>query len=133
MRKLTVQLTVLILLACLVGCGSGQTLRVASIQLGRSLNPDNTVASFTTRFAPADTVYVSVATTGVGSGTISVRWKYVDRVIDEPKKEVSVRIPAATEFHLQSPAGFPPGDYTAEVFLNGQSAGTRAFRVETQR
>lgn len=131
MRKLNVRLPVVILLAWLVGCGSGQTLRVASIQLGRSLNPDNTVASFTTRFAPSDTVYVSVATTGIGSGTISVRWKYVDRVIDEPKKEVSFTVPAATEFHLQSPAGFPPGDYSAEIFLNGQSAGTRPFRVET--
>ena len=25
----------------------------------------------------------------------------------------------------------PPGDYTVEIFLNGQSAGTRPFRVET--
>ena len=131
MRRLNVPLPVVILFAWLAGCGSGQTLRVAAIQLGRSLNPDNTVASFTTRFEPGDTVYVSVATTGVGSGTIGVRWKYVDRVIDEPKKEVSFRVPAATEFHLQSPAGFPPGDYTVEIFLNGQSAGTRPFRVET--
>lgn len=130
MRILNVHLPVVILVACLVGCGSGQTLQVASIQLGRSLNPDNTVASFTTRFAPGDTVYVSVATTGVGSGTISVKWVYAGRVIDEPKKEVSFRVPAATEFHLQSPAGFPPGDYIAEIFLNGQSAGTRPFRVE---
>lgn len=131
MRRLNLPLPVVILFAWLAGCGSGQTLRVAAIQLGRSLNPDNTVASFTTRFEPGDTVYVSVATTGVGSGTIGVRWKYVDRVIDEPKKEVSFRVPAATEFHLQSPAGFPPGDYTVEIFLNGQSAGTRPFRVET--
>jgi hypothetical protein len=133
MRKFNVHLPVVILFAFLVACGSGQPLGVASIQLGRSLNPDSTVASFTTRFAPGETVYVSVATTGVGSGTISVRWLYAGRVIDEPKKDVSYRVPATTEYHLQSPAGFPPGDYTAEVFLNGQSAGTRAFRVETQR
>ena len=133
MRKFNVHVPVVILLFCLVGCGSGESLRVASIQLGRSLNPDSTVASFTTRFAPGETVYVSVATTGVGSGTISVRWMYAGRVIDEPKKQVSYRVPAATEFHLQSPSGFPPGDYTAEIFLNGQSAGTRAFRVDTER
>jgi hypothetical protein len=36
---------------------------------------------------------------------------------------------AATEFHLQTAAPLPPGDYVVEVFMNGQSAGTRPFRV----
>lgn len=119
--------------ACLAACGSGQPLRVTTIQLGRSVNADHTVSSFTTTFAPDDTVYLSVLTTGVGTGTIAVRWTYAGRVIDEPKKEVSYRIDAATEFRLQSSAGFPPGDYTAEVLLNGQSAGTRTFSVQKQR
>lgn len=133
MMKATVRLSIVIVFACLAGCGAGQPLRVTSIQLGRSLNADHTVSTFTTQFAPDDTVYLSVLTTGVGSGTISVRWTYAGRVIDEPKKDVSYRIDAATEFRLQSPAGFPPGDYGAEVFLNGQSAGTRTFTVQKQR
>ena len=134
MRKFEVSLTVVSLFACLAGCGSGQPLRVTAMQLGRSLNPDNTVASFTTVFAPTDTVYVSVVTTGVGSGTLGVRWMYAGQVIGEPEKQVSSRTTdATTEFRLQSVRGFPPGDYTAEVFLNGQSAGTRTFRVEKQR
>jgi hypothetical protein len=132
MRKFEVGLTVMILFACLAGCGSGQPLRVTTIQLGRSLNPDNTVASFTTVFAPTDTIYLSAVTTGVGSGTLGVRWTYNTKIIGEPEKQVSSRTDAATEFHLQSPGGFPPGDYTAEVFLNGHSAGTRTFRVEQQ-
>jgi hypothetical protein len=130
MRKFEIGLTVVILIACLAGCGSGHPLRVTAIQLGRSLNPDNTVASFTTVFAPTDTVYLSAVTTGVGSGTIGVRWMYAGQVIGEPKKQVSARIDAVTEFHLQSAVGFPPGDYTAEVFLNEHSEGTRTFRVE---
>ena len=28
-----------------------------------------------------------------------------------------------TEFHLKSGDGFPPGEYAAEVFLDGQSVG----------
>jgi hypothetical protein len=111
----------------LAGCGAGQPLHVASIQLGRSVNADHTVST------PDETVYLSVLTSGVGSGTIAVRWTYAGRVIDEPKKEVSYRIDAATEFRLQSPAGFPIGDYMAEVLLNGQSAGTRTFSVQKQR
>jgi len=62
-----------------------------------------------------------------------VRWKYEGRVIDEPKKDVSFRIEGVTEFRLQSPGGFPPGNYSAEVLLNGQSAGTREFTVGKQR
>lgn len=130
MRKLTVRVSIVMLLACAAACGWGQPLRVTSVQLGRSVNADGTVASFTTRFAPGDTVYVSVVTTGAGSGTIEVRWMYGDRVVGEPKKPVSYRDVAATEFHLQSAGGFPPGDYTVEAFLDGRSVGTREFRVE---
>jgi hypothetical protein len=130
-RQPNALLSVVVLCACLAGCGSG--LRVTEIQLGRSVNADETVAGHTTRFAPADTVYVSIHTAGVGSGTIGVRWKYGERVLGEPSKQVSYRDAAATEFHLQSAVGFPPGDYSVEAFLDGQSVGNRSFRVETQR
>jgi hypothetical protein len=133
MRKFEVGLTLMILFVCLAGCGSGQPLRVTTIQLGRSLNPDNTVANFTTVFEPTDTIYLSAFTTGVGSGTLGVRWTYAGQVIGAPEKQISYRVDAVTEFRLQSAAGFPPGDYTAEVLLNGHSAGTRTFHVERPR
>src|SRR5688500_7303723 len=132
MFKFTVGRSVPILLSCLIGCGSGQ-LKVTAVQLGRSLNPDSTVAVFTTRFAPDDSIYLSVLTSGSGSATIGVRWTFGGRVIDEPQKKVSQPTAAVTDFRLLSPSGFPEGDYTAEVFLNGQSAGTRTFRVERPR
>src|SRR5688500_6599523 len=75
----------LILLAWLAGCGSG-TLRVTSIQLGRSVNADSTVANHTTRFKPGDTVYISVLTEGAGSGTIGVRWVFAGRVRSEERR-----------------------------------------------
>ena len=133
MRPFTVQLPLMVLLACVLGCGAGESLRVTSIQLGRSLNADSTVGGHTTRFEPGDTVYVSVITTGAGSGTIAVRWTYGARLLGEPKKKVSYKDVAATEFHLESAGGFPVGDYTVEAFLDGQSAGTREFRVEKER
>lgn len=131
MRKFEVGLTVMILIACVAGCG-GEPRRVTAIQLGKSLNPDSTVASFTTVFAPTDTVYLSVLTAGVAPGTLRVRWVYASQVIGEPEKQVNSRLDAVTEFQLQSPREFPPGDYTAEVFLNGHSVGTRTFRVENK-
>jgi hypothetical protein len=133
MRHATVHVAIAILVASMWACGSGETLRITSIQVGRSVNADGTVANHTTSFGPGDTVYVSVQTAGVGSGTLGVRWMYSGRVIGEPKKDVAYRDTAATEFHLQSSTGFPPGDYTAEVSLDGQSFGVKEFRVESQR
>jgi hypothetical protein len=129
-NTITILLALSVALACGAACGSPQTLRVTAIQLGRSLNTDNSVGESVTSFGPRDNVYVSVLTAGSGSGIISVRWTYSGRVIDEPKKQVSYKDAAATDFTLQSAGGFPPGQYSAEVFLDGQSAGTRTFRVE---
>ncbi|PYR72078.1 MAG: hypothetical protein DMF86_24600 [Acidobacteria bacterium] len=126
-----VLLSVLIV-ACLAGCGSRQPLRVTGIQLGRSLSADHSIADPTNNFGPRDNIYLSVITTGIGSGTISVRWMYAGHVVDEPKKEVSYTDVAATDFRLQSAAGFPPGEYRADVFLDGQPAGTKTFRVEAR-
>ena len=117
-------------LALLVGCGPSDPLTVQTIQLGRSLNPDNSVAEHTTSFDPSDTVYVSVLTTAAGRGTIRVRWMYRGQVIDEPEREVSYRDAAATSFHLVNSGGFPPGNYSVEGFVDGKSVGTRNFRVE---
>jgi hypothetical protein len=127
MRESGVRVGFVLLLAGLLACGSD--LRVTTIQVGRSLNADQTVAGHTTTFSPNQTIYVSVQVAGAGSGTVSVRWTYLttDRVVGEPKKEVSGA--GATEFHLQNAGGFPPGDYKVEAFLNGVSAGTRTFQV----
>jgi hypothetical protein len=113
------------------GCGSPHTLHVTDVQLGRSLNADNSVRESVARFRPHDTVYVSVLTAGSGQGVITVRWMYAGHVVDEPKKQVSYKDAAATDFSLQSAGGFPPGDYSAEVLFDGQPAGSRTFRVES--
>lgn len=128
MRHVKRQLAVLPLIVLLFGCGS--SLQVTGMQLGRGVNEDETVKNHTTVFKPDETVYVSIQTSGVGSATLGVRWTYGDRVIGEPKEKVSYRDVAATEFHLQSAGGFPPGDYKVEAFLDGQSVGSRTFKVE---
>jgi hypothetical protein len=123
-----VPLTLIVMLGALLACAND--LRVGTLQLGRSINADNTVAHHTTVFKPDETVYVSVLTAGSGSGEIGVKWIYEGRVMGEPKKQVSYRGNAVTEFHLQNAGGFPPGNYSVEVFFNGQPAGSRKFRVE---
>lgn len=121
---------VLAAVVVMVGCGPTEPLTVATIQLGRSLNPDNSVAEHTTTFRRNDTVYVAVLTSAPGRGTIGVKWSYGGQVIDEPQKDVSYRDAAATSFNLVNSGGFPPGTYAVEVFVDGQSAGTRNFNVQ---
>jgi hypothetical protein len=121
---------VFLIAAAVAACGPSEPLRVDTIQLGRALNPDNSVANHTTTFKPLDTMYVSILTPERGRGTIGVRWTYYGRLISDPSREVVYRGPAATEFHIQNSSGFPPGDYSVEVFLDGQSVGKRDFRVE---
>lgn len=125
-------LVVVVLSSAVSACGPNAPLRVVQIQLGRSLNADSTIAAPAYTFGAHDTIYLSVMTAGKGSGTVSVRWTYGSRVIDEPKKQVryTYKDSAATDFRLESPSGFPPGEYTAEVFIDGQSAGTKKFRVQ---
>ena len=131
MRAIAV-LVVLCLAGAVAACGSNEPLRVVQVQIGRSLNADSTVSAPAYTFKPHDSIFLSVMTAGKGSGTVSVRWTYGTRVIDEPKKQVryAYKDSTATDFRLESPSGFPPGEYTAEVFLDGQSAGTKKFRVE---
>jgi hypothetical protein len=129
-RFATSLLALIVTLAFLAGCSPTEPLKVETIQLGRSLNPDNSVAEHATSFRPSDTVYVSVLTPTPGRGTIRVRWTYGGQVIDEPEREVSYRDSAATSFHLVNSGGFPIGNYGVEVFLDGQSVGTRNFNVQ---
>ena len=131
MKRLLLRAPVLLLIATVAGCGS--SVSFTNMQLGRSVNTDQTVANHTTTFGPHDTVYVSIIASGSGSAEMRVRWTYESRVVGEPTKQVSLRGGGATEFHLQNAGGFPPGDYAVEAFLNGQPVGSRTFRVELPR
>lgn len=130
MRSRDQQIFLLTLVLCIVGCGPSEPLQVSAIQLGRSLNPDNSIASHTTAFKPGDTMFVSALSLEKGYGTLNVRWMYMGHVVGEATKDVTYRGPAATEFHIQNATGFPPGDYSVEVFLNGDSVGKRDYRVD---
>ena len=123
-------ITAAVLSVACAGCLSSEKLQFDTLQLGRSLNPDHTVANHTTSFTPKDTIYVSVLTSSIGVGTISVRWTFEGRVVGEPSKQVRYKGPGVTEFSLTNSGDFPAGNYKVEVFIDGQPVGDRAFRVE---
>jgi hypothetical protein len=130
LRPLRVHALLLLVGLVAIGCGSNDPLQVTTIQLGKSLNPDRTIATHTTRFKRGETVYASVLTDGSGSAKIGARWWYAGRLVSEPTQQVSYKGAAATEFHMQTSGGLPPGDYKVEILVDGQSIGSREFRVE---
>ena len=64
-----------------------------------------------------------------GDGTIRVRWYFGTQLLSDREKQVSFKGAGATEFNMQSAAGFPPGDYSVEVEVDGRSVGKRNFTV----
>jgi hypothetical protein len=128
MKSIATVLTVLVLL--LSAACNNAPLKVTTVQLGKTLNSDNSVGTHATTFKPGDTVYASVLTPGSGSGTIETKWYYGSSMVSEMKKEVSYHGEAATEFRFRNSAGLPQGPYRVEVFLDGQPVGERTFRVE---
>ena len=120
-----------VVFACVLAAAcSRPPLKVATIQVGRSLNSDNSVGTITTRFKPDDTMYAAVITEGPGAGELSVKWMSGGRVLTEETKRVRYTDRAATEFHMDFAGAFPPGQYRVELFLDGESIGARDLTVE---
>lgn len=107
---------------------AGPALDVSGVALGRSIGPDNRVVDEVGDFAPTDTVYASVETTGTGSGTLSARWTFEDgQVVDEGSQSVSGA--SVTEFHVSNPAGWPAGHYEVVISLDGDEVDRSGFDV----
>jgi hypothetical protein len=111
-------------------CGPSEPLNVSTIQTGKSLNSDNSIATHSASFRPKDTMYVAVLTGARGAGTITVRWKLGSTVVHELTREVAYNDQAATDFRFQAADAFPVGTYTIEVLLDGKPVGERTVRVE---
>lgn len=118
-----------LLAATLLTSCSRPPLQVRTIQIGKSLNSDNSIGTITSSFRPTDTIYVAVLTEATGASAITARWTYAGRPVSEETKNVSYRGEAATEFHIQNSGGFPEGDYKVELLVDGKSVGVRDFRV----
>ena len=120
----------LILALGAAACGPTEPLNVVGVQTGKSLNTDHSVGRHATSFRPQDTMYVSVLSNGRGAGTITVKWALAGIPVHEVTKKVSYNDQAATDFRFQAADGFPVGDYTIDVLIDGELFETRRVKVE---
>lgn len=103
---------------------------VSEVQLGTAVGADKRVTAATRIFKPTDTIYAAVVTTGSAPrAVITARFTYQDgQLVHESSQELGGA--GVTEFHIAKPDGWPVGDYTLDVLLDGKSTGTHAFKVQ---
>jgi hypothetical protein len=105
--------------------------KVVSTNLGTQLTADKKVATPTDKFAPTDTIYVSVVTDGASpSVALKARWTYEDgQLVNESAQTIAPTGPSATEFHIAKPSGWPTGKYKVEISANGAPVTVKEFAV----
>ena len=109
---------------------------VTTIETGKHIDANKRIVDTASTFAPRDTMYVSVVTMNATPTTAlkSIVTHESGQVVDSSTQVVA--LPATTggssvtEFHLVKPSGWPVGSYTVEIWLDGQSAGTRTLTVK---
>lgn len=104
---------------------------VSGVEVGKQIGADKRVTAPAASFLPKDTIYVSVATEGAPSKTITAKWSFQNgKVIKEATETIAPTGPAATEFHISKPSGWPAGKYTVEIAVDGSPAATKEFEVK---
>ena len=109
-------------------------LAIASVMIGKRIGQNNLITEPTFQFAPQDTVYVSVGTTGVPeSADLTAVWKFQGgKTVDSTVQTIQPKGPTNTEFHVSNPKGWPVGTYLVTIYADGDSVDARTFAVKKQ-
>lgn len=107
-------------------------LSVLDIDMGRHVGADQKISDKTDDFAPTDTIYASVHTSGTAkNGAVVGRWTFQDgAVVDEKTDTVTTNGDARTVFYIMRPAGFTKGKYTLHVLIDGKEVRTKDVTVK---
>src|SRR3546814_2322018 len=101
-----------------------------SLELGSTVDASNKIAASGTSFAPKDTIYASIDTSGSGTATLAAKWTYQDgQTVHEDSKVLDTSGPATTAFMISKPSGFPAGNYKVDISLNGNPVASKDFSL----
>jgi hypothetical protein len=102
-----------------------------SVELGSTVDANNKILASGSSFAPKDTVYASVDTSGNGNATLAVKWSYQDgQTVHEDSKTLNSSGPQTTAFMISKPDGFPTGNYKVDISLNGSQVASKDFSIK---
>ena len=105
--------------------------QVSNVMIGRRIDPANHITEPTFQFAPQDTVYVSIATSGSGGANhLTAAWRSQTGEIVQQSSEPLPEPGANAAFRLSRPKGLKPGNYKVVVFLGTDSVDAKVFVVK---
>jgi hypothetical protein len=107
-------------------------LTVAGVMIGKGIGENKLITEPTFRFAPGDTVYVSVSTQGQpDKAELTAKWLFQSgQVVDSSSQIIQPSGPETTEFHVSNPKGFPVGTYNVTIYADGDSVESKNFAVK---
>ena len=104
--------------------------KVSGVMIGSRIDSIGRVIEPTFQFAPKDTVYISVGTSGNSGATrLTAAWRYQSGEIVGQSTE-QIRPGENTAFSLAKPKGLKPGTYKVVLFLGDDSVDTKVFAVK---
>jgi len=107
--------------------------RVSNVMIGKRLGPQNRISEPTLRFAPTDTVFLSIATEGKpDSATLAVKFTFpTGKVQDSTSTTIKPTGNELTELHAVPPKGsWPVGSYLLTVYAGGDSVEAKTIAVQ---
>ena len=107
-------------------------LTVSGVMIGRGLGESKLITQPTFKFAPADTIYVSISTQGQPeSAELTAKWRFqTGQVVDSSSQTIQPSGPENTEFHIANPKGWPEGTYNVTIYADGDSVDSKNFTVK---
>jgi hypothetical protein len=107
-------------------------LSFVDVELGRHVGDDRKVTDKTDDFAPTDTIYASVHTSGNATKEPLVgRWTFENgNTIAEEVDTVTTSADAYSAFFIVKRGGLPKGKYTLHVLINGSEVRAKDAAVK---
>ena len=113
------------------GADAARDVLLKSVNLGRALNPDGTVASPDTVFRQGDPVFVSFRVAPISPGTeLKLVWLGPQGTTNGQEQMVVPPAADVVNFRAKDTRAWLPGDHRVEIWMGGGRVGEKRFRIE---
>jgi hypothetical protein len=111
---------------------NAKALKIQAVMIGRRVGAGNLITEPTFQFAPADTVYLSVATVGSpdSAALAAVVIGQNGKVVDSTAQTIRPKGRTTTALSAAPAKGWAPGTYRVTLYNNGDSVDAKTFAVK---
>jgi hypothetical protein len=105
---------------------------VSSVTLGNAVGADGKIPAPTTNFGPKDTIYAVIQSKTANPNTVvTARWTYQGgQLVKEDAQTLAGAGDNVTTLHISKPDGWPVGNYSLDLMVDGKSVSTTPFTVK---